>query len=92
MTLLYSLVAQPLQFWPLGNVTTPVGEGLAGDGGSEVLHQLPAGNRYVFEVVSSNAVGSSSALCPPVTHDIGIYSYTSYGYDYLRGNYAVITH
>lgn len=66
VTLFYSLDVQPLQFQLLSNVATP-----SEDQADVVLHQLPAGNSYVFEVISSNAVGSASAICPPVRHDIG---------------------
>ena len=72
VALLYSLATQPLQFQLLSNSTPPLEEGQAGDTGSAVFDHLPAGNSYIFEVLSSNGVGSSRTTCPPVRHDIGI--------------------
>lgn len=66
VSLLYSLNATPLQFQPLTLDQQPRVQA-----SSLVLHQLPAGNSYVFKVTSLNDLGSSSTICPPVDHNIG---------------------
>ena len=81
-SVLYSLDTRPLRFLsPVGDdQLSSDGGGEVGEGGvliwgcnhsSLLLDWLAAGNSYVFKVVSSNQVGSSSVTCPPIRHDIG---------------------
>lgn len=70
ISLLYGISGQYPQFQPLSEIQAPAGvleDYLTG----YTVQELPAGNNYTFQIVSSNAMGNSSTICPPVTHSIG---------------------
>lgn len=70
-SVLYALNKPHPQFQRLGDTSVLLAGAEAGSSDSFVETGLAAGSSYIFKVVSSNAIGNSSVLCPPVQHHIG---------------------